>query len=149
MRARVTVEAHDADPDRMRDLPARSARAGTPIRLIDRPEGLYDLVVVDVPCSGSGTWRRTPDAKWRLTPERLADLTTIQAEILNQGARHVRAGGHLAYMTCSVLRAENDAIVDEFMRSQGAFEIVSRRLLLPPQGSDGFFFALMKRTGDV
>ncbi|MCQ0971613.1 RsmB/NOP family class I SAM-dependent RNA methyltransferase [Paracoccus sp. TK19116] len=147
-RARIDIEAHDADLDRMRDLPARAARAGTPVKPVDRPDGLYDLVVADVPCSGSGTWRRTPDAKWRLTSERLAELVALQTAIVSQAADHVRPGGHLAYMTCSVIRAENDGIVDQFLDARDDFTLVSRDLLLPPKGSDGFFHALLRRTED-
>ncbi|EYD76617.1 Sun protein [Rubellimicrobium mesophilum DSM 19309] len=84
-RADLALFAHDADPRRMADLPPRASRAGLGVGLLSDPAARapYDLVLVDAPCSGSGTWRRTPDAKWRLTPERLADLCTLQDRILD------------------------------------------------------------------
>lgn len=85
----LRIIAHDAMPARMADLPARAARAGIGIALSPPvPLGRdYDLVIADVPCSGSGTWRRTPDAKWRLSREGLDALTMMQAEILDRAAR--------------------------------------------------------------
>ena len=81
----ATVTAWDAAPARMADLPVRAARAGADIEVVrnGRPRGDFDVVLTDVPCSGSGTWRRTPDAKWRLTQADLERLVTVQAEILD------------------------------------------------------------------
>ena len=76
------IVAHDAFPQRMKDIPARAERAGTQIKIANRPEGAFDLVFCDVPCSGSGTWRRAPEAKWRFSREDLNDLLTVQADIL-------------------------------------------------------------------
>ncbi|NBQ50557.1 MAG: RsmB/NOP family class I SAM-dependent RNA methyltransferase, partial [Marivivens sp.] len=90
------VTAHDADVGRMKDIPARAARAGTRIKTTNRPNGTFDLVFCDAPCSGSGTWRRTPDAKWRLTESRLTELTKIQRSILETAMTHVGQGGRLA-----------------------------------------------------
>ena len=83
----------------------------------------YDLVLVDAPCSGSGTWRRTPDAKWRLTPERLAELRALQDRILDAAALLVGASGHLAYATCSVLREECDERVAAFQARHPGWEV--------------------------
>ena len=142
---RLTLVAHDADPARMRDLPQRAARAGVGVRLDTDPAGLFDLVIADVPCSGSGTWRRTPDSKWRLTEGALRDLVALQAGILRRVATHVRPGGHLAYMTCSVLLPENDAQVAAFLAENPDFMQVSRHLWTPLDASDGFFLALLAR----
>ena len=149
-REKVEVIAHDIDPARMRDLPVRAARAGTKIEILT-PEALAregvqpcDLVLVDAPCSGSGTWRRTPEAKWRLTPARLAELQAIQAEVLDQAAKRVRSGGHLAYMTCSLIAAENGAQVDAFLARHPGWSEISRRALTPLQGGDGFFGAILQ-----
>ncbi len=141
----LTLVAHDADPARMRDLPQRAERAGVKVQLAAAPEGAFDLVIADVPCSGSGTWRRAPDSKWRLTPAGLRDLVAVQARILRRAAGLVRPGGHLAYMTCSVLRDENDAQADGFLRENPGFRKVSRRLWTPLDASDGFFLSLMAR----
>lgn len=140
------ISAHDIDAGRMRDLPERAARAGARIKVLrpGQPGGPYDLVVVDAPCSGSGTWRRTPEAKWRLTPARLAELTALQREILTTVVPLVAPGGTLAYMTCSLLRAENDAQADWIAQETG-WPVVSRRALSPLEGADGFYCAQIRR----
>ena len=141
--ARVT--AHDSDPRRMRDLPVRAERAGaaivteTTIADADR----FDVVLCDVPCTGSGTWRRTPEAKWLLTPERLDDLCRTQAEILATAARHVKPGGTLVYMTCSLLTAENSARIEEFLAASKGWTLTLSRRFSPEDGGDGFFVAVM------
>ncbi len=141
------VTAWDAAPARMRDLPRRAERAGARITLADPsgPQGLYDMVVADVPCSGSGTWRRTPDAKWRLAPDALAALERTQAAILIRAATHVRPGGRLAYMTCSLLRSENEAQVAGFLASHPDFRLETSRRMSPLTESDGFFLAVLRR----
>ncbi|MBU2956657.1 RsmB/NOP family class I SAM-dependent RNA methyltransferase [Paracoccus sp. 1_MG-2023] len=136
--------AHDASAARLSDLPARAARAGASIRVVDDPRDKVDLVVADVPCSGSGTWRRGPDAKWRLTADDLQGLVETQARILDRVAGLVAPGGHLAYMTCSVLGAENDDQVAGFLQRHPQFTVVMRRLMTPLDAGDGFFLALMK-----
>ncbi|WP_295043187.1 RsmB/NOP family class I SAM-dependent RNA methyltransferase [uncultured Paracoccus sp.] len=143
--AGLTLVAHDADPARMRDLPQRAERAGARVQVAVTPKGAFDLVIADVPCSGSGTWRRTPDSKWRLTPQNLRDLVALQARILQQAASFVRPGGHLAYMTCSVLDDENGAQVDRFLVQNQDFGQVARRSWTPLDASDGFFLSLMAR----
>ena len=147
-RAECDMTAHDAAPDRMRDLAPRAARAGVRIRLADRAtlkNERFDLVLVDAPCSGSGTWRRTPEAKWRLTPERLRDLMALQDEILDQAAGHVRPGGHLAFMTCSLLTIENEDRVAAFLGRHVEFRRDSCCRFSPLQGGDGFFVAVLVR----
>lgn len=141
------VTAHDINPARMADLPARAARAGVQIRIAPpgQVSGRFDLVVADVPCSGSGTWRRAPDAKWRLKATDLDRLQGVQAGILDQAARLVTPGGHLAYMTCSVLRGENSDQADSFLARSPGFEPVSQHRFSPLGASDGFFLALMRR----
>lgn len=85
--------------------------------------GRFDAVLVDAPCTGSGTWRRHPEAKWRLTPERLADLTARQDAILDAAAPLVAPGGRLVYVTCSVLRAENEDRVRAFLDRNPGFAV--------------------------
>jgi 16S rRNA (cytosine967-C5)-methyltransferase len=86
--------------------------------------GKMDLVFLDVPCTGSGAWRRQPDAKWQLSPERLEEFLVLQASILERGSRLVKTGGHLAYVTCSVLTEENDGQVSAFLARHGEFRAV-------------------------
>lgn len=139
----LTLVAHDADPARMRDLPQRAERAGARVRVDPAPADGFDLVIADVPCSGSGTWRRTPDSKWRLSEAALDDLIAVQARILRRAAGHVRPGGHLAYMTCSVLDLENDAQIRAFLAEAPGFAQVMRHLWTPLDASDGFFLSLL------
>ena len=148
-RADIALTAHDAAPARMADLPARAARAGVEIAIASQRQlgRDYDLVVVDVPCSGSGTWRRTPDAKWRLDPAGLDRLIRTQAGILREVAPMVRPGGHLAYMTCSLLAQENAGQIADFMRENAGFSQEFERKWLAPQGSDGFYLSLLRRIG--
>ncbi len=144
-----TVTAHDALPQRMRDLPARATRAGTAVTIADRAalDGKsFDLVLLDVPCSGTGTWRRTPDAKWTLTPERLAELVRLQATILDAAAPYVAPGGNLAYMTCSLLAEENRAQIDAFVARNSSWRLIGDRLHTPLGGGDGFYSALLTRA---
>lgn len=141
------VTAHDADPKRMTDLPARAARAGASIDIAapGKVTGMFDLVVADVPCSGSGTWRRTPDAKWRLMPDDLTHLTALQARILQEAAGHVTPGGTLAYMTCSLLRRENQDQIARFLQTNPDFETADERVFTPLTASDGFYLCQLRR----
>lgn len=144
------IVAHDRDAGRMADLPARAARAGATIEVV-RPGGVagrFDLVVADVPCSGSGTWARSPDARWRLTPAALDRLVQVQAGILDEAAAHVRPGGRLALMTCSLLRAENEAQADAFLDRHRGFVAGPSLRLTPLAGGDGFFVACFDRRAD-
>lgn len=141
---RAGIVAHDRSAPRMADLPARAARAGLRIPIDARPAGSFDLVVTDVPCSGSGTWRRTPDAKWRLTPAQLSELLAVQGQILDQVVPLLRPGGHLAYMTCSVLSAENDDQIAAFCQRHPHFTLVERNLWTPLEASDGFYMVLLR-----
>jgi len=106
------VIAHDANPARMRDLAVRAERAGVFIETVETADlaacGPFDLVLCDAPCSGSGAWRRSPEAKWRLTPESLGELHRLQAEILDDARVLVVPGGVLVYATCSMFADENE-----------------------------------------
>ncbi|WP_010393020.1 RsmB/NOP family class I SAM-dependent RNA methyltransferase [Paracoccus sp. TRP] len=140
------ITAHDINADRMADLPARAERAGVRIRLAQpgKVKGQFDTVLADVPCSGSGTWRRTPDAKWRLTPDDLRRVLATQSRILDQAAGFVAPGGVLAYMTCSVLAEENERQVGVFLAKNQGFQMVLERRYSPLDASDGFYLALMR-----
>ncbi len=143
------VTAHDIDPRRMADIPARAARAGVRIAVCPpaslAPEQSFDVVFVDAPCTGSGTWRRTPEAKWALTQARLDALVMLQAQVLSQAAAHVRAGGILAYATCSMLDQENGRQVEAFLAANPSFAEITRQSFLPDGWGDGFFVAVMAK----
>ncbi|WP_300030119.1 RsmB/NOP family class I SAM-dependent RNA methyltransferase [uncultured Roseobacter sp.] len=143
------VFAHDANPQRMRDLPARAARAQADITQLNREQltakAPYDLVLCDAPCSGSGAWRRAPEGKWSLTPRRLQELQSLQLSILNEAAGLVAEDGWLVYATCSVLTAENEDTVARFLNENPAWTCsVAKRFNLS-QENDGFFAAHLTR----
>jgi 16S rRNA (cytosine967-C5)-methyltransferase len=146
----VCVTAHDINPRRMADLPDRAARAGIVIDMATAPDlspQSFDLVLCDAPCSGSGTWRRAPDAKWRLTPETFRALQATQDDVLRAAAPLVRPGGTLAYATCSVLDEENRARVDTFLAASAGqgWTLTDEMRLLPSQLWDGFYLACLTR----
>lgn len=145
------IWVHDADRRRMADISPRATRAGVTLHDVGPSgpgrHGPFDLVLADVPCSGSGTWRRDPEAKWRLTPARLEDLTVLQSEILESAAGLVRPGGRLVYMTCSLLRRENRDRVDRFLSEHPDWHQTAELVLNPATASDGFFLSeLTHRT---
>lgn len=128
------VAAWDLAPGRMRDIPERADRAGVHVEILDEPGRGWDVILCDAPCSGSGAWRRSPDAKWRLEPERLQDLVAIQRAILEDAARRLVPGGRIVYATCSLFDAENRHV-----------EQPERELRLSPaDGADGFYAALFQ-----
>jgi len=147
-RVRGQFLAHDVQAGRMADLPARAARAGVAVTLLRPGQKLpeCDTVLVDAPCSGSGTWRRAPEAKWRLDAGELARLVTLQAGILDRAAAALRPGGHLVYATCSVLTRENGGQVAAFLGRHPGFRSVARVATLPGVTGDGFFCEVMLRT---
>jgi 16S rRNA (cytosine967-C5)-methyltransferase len=103
-------------------------------------------VLVDAPCSGSGSWRRDPEGKWALTPERLQGLLAEQAAILDRAAAMVGPGGALAYATCSLLGAENRAQVDRFLSRAGGWVREVEQSFSPLDGGDGFYLCVLRRA---
>jgi len=146
-RAQARWLAYDADALRMKDLPARAARAGCTVSVLEdaAAEAPYDLVLCDAPCSGSGAWRRSPDAKWRLSPERLAELSAVQDQILSDAAQLVGTGGRLIYATCSILRPENQDRIAQFLAATPGWRADLQRHWPISGGGDGFFVAHLSR----
>jgi 16S rRNA (cytosine967-C5)-methyltransferase len=169
--------AHDADRHRLRPIFERIGRSGASIIEVVAAEekqklaslGPYDSVLIDAPCSGSGSWRRKPDAKWRLTEKQLQQRLKDQRQVLENGFELVRPGGRLVYMTCSVLPEENSGQVEWFLAAHQDMKIIPYKeqwasaiggeapksadssettLLLTPRqhGTDGFFMAVMRRN---
>ena len=169
--------AYDADRLRLRPIFERIRRAGVRnVQVLEGSveaglaplKGKMDRVLIDAPCSGSGTWRRRPDAKWRLTEEMLTARAAEQAAVLDSGAELVKPGGQLTYITCSVLPSENREQIDSFLSRHAEFSVRPWReawnsaidveapssadgsdemLLMTPRshGTDGFFVATLKR----
>jgi 16S rRNA (cytosine967-C5)-methyltransferase len=162
--------AADTDRGRLSRMRPRLERAGVSVietRLLDPNRELEalsdvrggaDIVLVDAPCSGTGTWRRNPETRWRLTPERLARLVKLQAHLLDVAAELVRPGGFLVYAVCSLLEEEGRAQAEAFGASRSAFVSAhfpiefgrpagAGRLLTPANdGTDGFFVARWQAT---
>ncbi|MDG1936039.1 MAG: RsmB/NOP family class I SAM-dependent RNA methyltransferase [Paracoccaceae bacterium] len=142
------VFAHDTAPLRMKDLPSRAMRAGADVECISEDElynDSYGLVFCDVPCSGSGAWRRDPWGKWVLTEETLVAVIQTQAQILRQAFEYVKPGGLLVYATCSVLQRENILQVDCVTSSHASLECLESNQIMPSETGDGFFYSYMRK----
>lgn len=171
------IYAYDSDGRRLMPIYARLERAGARNVQVRAPRGQADvlsdlrercdLVVVDAPCTGSGTWRRNPDAKWRMRPGALDQRMKDQDEAIRNAARFVKKGGRLLYITCSLLRQENEERLSAFLGEAPDFasmdpaEMVRRaglpmlvehargsglRLSPATTGTDGFFIAMLTRA---
>jgi len=173
------IFATDNDARRLKNIHERLERAGvrnvqvrTPTARTPKIDGLsakMDLVLIDAPCTGTGTWRRNPDAKWRMRPGSLEERLKEQVQVLDLGAPCVRPGGRLVYITCSLLDEENGAQISAFLKRHKGFAVVppaeaakaagleklgtftdvsGQGLLLTPgrTGTDGFFVAVLSKT---
>lgn len=151
-RVQAQFHAHDINPRRLKDLPDRADRAGVRVSVIEpqalRREPRYDLVLCDAPCSGSGAWRRSPEGKWTLTADTLTALNATQDDILDQAMTLVAPDGVLAYATCSVLRAENDARIQAFLRRHPDWQMMWQQQWLPGPEGDGFFASCLTKSGN-
>ncbi|WP_237154183.1 RsmB/NOP family class I SAM-dependent RNA methyltransferase [Oryzibacter oryziterrae] len=181
---RGQIYAYDSDKRRFGDILDRIDRAGAHNIQIREPrkgtdaladlKGKADLVLVDAPCTGTGTWRRRPDAKWRLAPGALDLRLKEQAEVLDRGAALVKAGGRLVYITCSVLPEENEDQIAAFLSRSPTYRLadagaawqavtgqpvvegtaitlegqsgMALRLTPALTGTDGFFIAVLERA---
>ncbi|CUH66556.1 Ribosomal RNA small subunit methyltransferase B [Thalassovita gelatinovora] len=148
-RVDARFSAHDINEGRLRDLPDRAVRAGVEVALLPAGDvqGDFDLVLCDAPCSGSGSWRRAPDGKWRLSAAQLQQLTEMQRDILDQAAGLVAANGVLAYATCSLLECENGDQVTDFLKRHPGWTETLRRQWLPGAEGDGFFLSCLTGPG--
>jgi 16S rRNA (cytosine967-C5)-methyltransferase len=172
------IYAYDNDPVRFRPIFERLKRGGArnvqtlppgQEAALGALESRMDLVLIDAPCTGTGVWRRRPDAKWRLTPAQLEARLATQRELLVRAALLVKPGGTLAYVTCSILHAENGGQIEAFLQGHPDFAALnvgaraanalsrpfqsclpaeSLGLLLTPaqHGTDGFYIALLGRV---
>lgn len=116
LKGKGKIEAHDIDWHRLEQIKPRLERLNiknvVPVRELSGKD--YDRFIIDAPCSGTGTWRRSPDAKFRLTPEKLSELTKIQSQLLEFALENTKVGGRIVYITCSILPDEDENIVSVF-----------------------------------
>lgn len=175
MENKGTIYACDISERRMEDMSKRCKRNGVHNvrrqvlkdendKWVKKHAGKADVVLVDAPCSGTGTWRRNPDARWRLNPEDIEEYSTIQLSILESASRLVNNTGRLVYATCSLLPQENTHTVQKFLEKHPDFELVQAQDVLKTQnlvnlpyaqpylrltpadhGCDGFFGAVLRR----
>ncbi len=154
MKNKGRIVSMDVENFKLEELKKRARRAGAfniEARLIEGEKtirglsGKADRLLLDVPCSGLGVLKRNPDAKWKLSPEAIARTKEIQQQILNSYCNMVKSGGCLVYSTCSILPSENRAQVDHFLSGNARFELIREKTILPHEGFDGFYMALMRR----
>ncbi len=155
------VDAHDVRPAALAELRRRAQRGGfTNIGIVESvpTDATYDGVLVDAPCSGSGTWRRAPHLKWCTTPDDVISQAARQRSMLIRFSAHVRPGGQLVYATCSLSRRENQEVVAAFLAGRSDFTVeppvqafrgtvgeLGLTLLPAQHDSDGFFVATLRR----
>ena len=172
------IVATDNDEGRLKKAKGRLKRAGVhsvTTRVLNpantnwlhKRRKSFDRVLVDAPCSGTGAWRRQPDARWRLTPSDLDRYIATQDQVMTQGGRMVKPGGRLIYVTCSLLRQENEDRVEGFLERHDHFRVRSAadvwkqvfgtrysgrgkylRLSTRRHHTDGFFVAILERHGE-
>ena len=163
------ILAYDIDPKRLENIKPRMKRLNVKnISLTDiiaDSDKDYDRFILDAPCSGTGTWRRSPDAKFRLTKEKLYGLTKIQIDLLNIASQKTAKGGRIVYITCSILRDENEDIIENFLSQNENFapinlkELWAKKIDAPypctneiflrmsplTTSTDGFFVCVLER----
>ncbi|WP_417318067.1 RsmB/NOP family class I SAM-dependent RNA methyltransferase [Emcibacter sp.] len=178
MQNKGQIYALDVNKSRLNELKPRAKRAGAHViqtlllghraakreKQLEQHIGKIDRLLLDVPCSGSGTWRRNPESKWRLTPEKLEEYVNLQKELLAEAWHYVKPGGRLVYMTCSVFGQENEQQIDDFLasipeagllnykdfirgESPQSLSVLDGALQLSPHehNCDGFFVALLEK----
>jgi 16S rRNA (cytosine967-C5)-methyltransferase len=180
MKNKGRIYALDVSERRLSELKKRTTRAGVDTVMVNhikdetdqylkRLKDSADYVLLDVPCSGSGTWRRGPDIKWKTTPEKIANFNIVQQKILDSAKRLVKKNGQLIYATCSVFKDENENIIEKFLIDNPEFKLLNApEILLKNYGievpnqknsylklsphktvTDGFFAAVLEKNFPV
>ena len=155
MNQKGKILAHDISKRSLQELQKRAQRANIsiidttldiPNYLKQNPDVKFSHVVVDAPCSGTGTWRRCPDARWKLTEEQFYEILKKQAYILKRAASFTPLNAHLIYMTCSITEDENIKQVQKFLKSHPFFKLKGHKQFSPARtNTDGLFVAIMKK----
>ena len=154
-RGRALVIAGDLYEHRLRVVAETCARLGVsgvqPVALdaeaaLPFAEETFDRVLVDAPCTGTGTLRHNPEIRWRLSPESFRELPAVQGRILEEAARCLRRGGRLVYSTCSVEREENEEVVAAFLQTHTDFKQTQATRTWPHRDDvDGFYVAALEK----
>ncbi|MBL9037057.1 MAG: RsmB/NOP family class I SAM-dependent RNA methyltransferase [Archangium sp.] len=143
------VHAYDVDRAKLERLRQRTARAGVAVSIHHQlPTREFDAVFIDAPCSELGALRRGPDLRWRMDPSTLDAWCETNAALLDTAFTRTRPGGHIAYVTCTFRRAENESVVDAFLARTPSAKRVGNDVALFPHrhGTDGFYAALLQRA---
>lgn len=157
MKNKGKVISMDVEERKLTELKKRADRAGASsiqTRLInagaiEQLKNTADRLLLDVPCSGLGVLRRTPDAKWKLSPDFIEQVKITQQEIICNYSQMLKSGGIMVYATCSILPSENQEQVQQFLNSrQGKFELLNDMKVLPSEGFDGFYMCALKKIND-
>ena len=144
----ATYFAWDINFDRMKDIDARSKRAGVKIEKVIKlsSKSFYNKIIIDAPCSGSGSWRRDPEGKWRLDEDILDNYVKTQKELILKGLKLLAPRGQILYITCSILDIENDKLIDDLISSVLSLKLVRSISLVPSSKSDGFYGAVLEKV---
>lgn len=154
MKNKGKIISMDVEGFKLEELKKRAKRAGAfniETRVIEEDKTIKSLaskadkLLLDVPCSGLGVLKRNPDAKWKLNAEVIERTKTIQQKIISEYSVMLKSGGVMVYSTCSILPSENRQQVDLFLEGHKNFELIKDKTILPDQGFDGFYMALLKR----
>ena len=157
MQNKGKIVALDTQEEKIQTLKNRAAKAGADIietRVIEgtkstkRMSESFDRVLIDSPCSGTGSIRHNPEIKWKMNSERLEKIKNIQSILLNNYSEMLKPGGLMVYATCSILPAENQDQVQRFLENKKvAYELVKEQTILPSKtGFDGFYMAQIKKV---
>ncbi len=155
MKNKGKIISMDVADYKLNELRRRAKRAGVSTietRVIENDQSIEvlknkaDKLLLDVPCSGLGVLKRNPDTKWKLKPESIESTKVLQAKILSTYSGMIKVNGEMVYSTCSILPSENGEQVKNFILKNPNFALVKERTILPSDGGDGFYMALIKRT---
>ena len=147
MQNKGIIVAHDVSSISLKKLQVRAKRAGLSIiQTTQHPTGEFDHVVVDAPCSGTGTWRRQPDAPFKLTEKQMKHYVNQQKKILDKVVKFVKSKGYLHYMTCSLMESENQIQMRAFLHRHKDFRLIHHSQFTPAKHhTDGFFIATFQK----
>ena len=155
MQNKGKIIALDLHEWKLKELQKRASRAGiniielrpiTSAKVIKRLENSAERVLLDVPCSGLGVLRRSPDIKWKLDLESVERIKQQQLQIITSYSSMLKVGGRMVYATCSILPSENEGIVSTFLTEKPGFKKVAENKILPSEsGQDGFYMAAIER----
>ena len=169
MKNKGQIYACDISENRLKELKIRAKRSKhhifqsyvltekNRVGKLDEFKGKMDRVILDVPCTGTGTWRRNPESRWRISQEKVNNYVKVQRALLEEAWDAVKVGGRIAYMTCSILKAENEQQIERFLLThatsvlvpikKNGIEQLSGTLQLSPfsRGTDGFFVAILEK----